>query len=318
MSADITSFLIFPGGLFAIALGLTLLSFERIAIARLQGRVGPVFYQNILDIIKLFNKEILIPKDSKEIIFKLSPIIGFAGMLVIIYFMPIAGVYEGDRDNGDLILLIYMMALPAISHILGGGSSSSPYAAISVSRELKLMLIYEFIFVIVAYTLALYVGRGEAVFSLHKIMDYQLTYGSFLFDWKLWPAFVAFVIFVLATLDMPPFEIAHSNADIMDGFLIEYSGIPLAIFEITDALKIVALAIVFQIFFFPMIIADDVAINLLWFLFKTFGFVLFFSFIHAVVPSFRPDQAFKFLLSVPLALATISLVLVLLSIKGLI
>ena len=141
MSADITSFLIFPGGLFAIALGLTLLSFERIAIARLQGRVGPVFYQNILDIIKLFNKEILIPKDSKEIIFKLSPIIGFAGMLVIIYFMPIAGVYEGDRDNGDLILLIYMMALPAISHILGGGSSSSPYAAISVSRELKLMLI---------------------------------------------------------------------------------------------------------------------------------------------------------------------------------
>lgn len=319
MSAEIIKFFIFPGGVFAVVLGLVLISIERILVARFQGRVGPVFYQNIIDVIKLFNKETLIPKDAKDFIFKFAPLFGFSGMLVMVYFLPIPGVYEGVKGDYDLIILIYFMALPAISHILGGGASSSPYAAISVSRELKLMLVYEFVFIIVALTLAVYVGGGSGEFSLKKIMDYQLQNGCFLFDWKLWPAFIAFLIFVLATLEVPPFEVAHHNhADIMEGYLIEYSGAPLGMFEITDALKIVVLSIIFQIFFFPSVIGDDVMINLFWFLIKTLFLVGFIALAHASLASFRADQEFKFLIRVPVVLAFVSLILVILSVKGLI
>lgn len=318
MSANILTFLIFPGGLFALCLGIFMLSLERIVVARLQGRVGPPFYQNFIDVVKLFNKEILIPKDAKESVFKYAPLIGFAGMLAMIYFVPIPGVYEGAKSNSDLIILIYVMALPAIAHILGGGSSSSPYAAIAVNRELKLMLVYEMVFVIIAFSIALYVGHGKAVFSLTKIMNYQLQHGPFLLDWKFWPAVIAFIIFVLATLELPPFQVAHHNdADVMDGFLIEHSSIPLAIYEMTDALKIVLLSIVFQIFFFPVLIADDVMLNLFWFVIKTMIFVMFFALMHAILPSFRIDQAFKFLLIVPTTLSLITLILVILSVKGL-
>jgi len=319
LSAEIIKFFIFPGGVFAVVLGLVLISIERILVARFQGRVGPVFYQNIIDVIKLFNKETLIPKDAKDFIFKFAPLFGFSGMLVMVYFLPIPGVYEGVKGDYDLIILIYFMALPAISHILGGGASSSPYAAISVSRELKLMLVYEFVFIIVALTLAVYVGGGSGEFSLKKIMDYQLQNGCFLFDWKLWPAFIAFLIFVLATLEVPPFEVAHHNhADIMEGYLIEYSGAPLGMFEITDALKIVVLSIIFQIFFFPSVIGDDVMINLFWFLIKTLFLVGFIALAHASLASFRADQEFKFLIRVPVVLAFVSLILVILSVKGLI
>jgi NADH-quinone oxidoreductase subunit H len=211
------------------------------------------------------------------------------------------------------------MALPAISHILGGGASSSPYAAISVSRELKLMLVYEFVFIIIGLTLAIYVGHGSGEFSLKKIMDYQLQNGYFLFDWKLWPAFLAFLIFVLATLEVPPFEVAHHNsADIMEGYLIEYSGTPLAMFEITEALKIVVLSIVFQIFFFPSVMGDDIVLNLLWFIIKTLFLIIFIALVHASLASFRADQEFKFLIRIPVVLALLSLILVILSIKGLI
>jgi len=319
LSAEIIKFFIFPGGVFAVVLGLVLISIERILVARFQGRVGPVFYQNIIDVIKLFNKETLIPKDAKDFIFKFAPLFGFSGMLVMVYFLPIPGVYEGVKGDYDLIILIYFMALPAISHILGGGASSSPYAAISVSRELKLMLVYEFVFIIVALTLAVYVGGGSGEFSLKKIMDYQIQNGCFLFDWKLWPAFIAFLIFVLATLEVPPFEVAHHNhADIMEGYLIEYSGAPLGMFEITDALKIVVLSIIFQIFFFPSVIGDDVMINLFWFLIKTLFLVGFIALAHASLASFRADQEFKFLIRVPVVLAFVSLILVILSVKGLI
>lgn len=295
------------------------MSVERILVARFQRRVGPVFYQNIIDIIKLFNKETLIPKDAKDFIFKFAPLFGFSGMLVLVYFLPIPGVYEGIKGNYDLIILIYFMALPAISHILGGGASSSPYAAISVSRELKLMLVYEFVFIIIGLTLAIYVGNGSGEFSLKKIMDYQLQNGYFLFDWKLWPAFLAFLIFVLATLEVPPFEVAHHNsADIMEGYLIEYSGVPLAMFEITEALKIVVLSIIFQIFFFPSVMGDDIVLNLLWFIIKTLFLIIFIALVHASLASFRADQEFKFLIRVPVTLSLLSLILVILSIKGLI
>ena len=319
LNANIIHFFIFPGGLFAIFLGLILISIERILVARFQGRVGPVFYQNIIDIIKLFNKETLIPKDAKDFVFKFAPLFGFSGMLVLVYFLPIPGVYDGVKGNYDLIILIYFMALPAISHILGGGASSSPYAAISVSRELKLMLVYEIVFTIIGFTLAVYIGDGKGEFSLMEIIKYQLQNGYFLFDWKLWPAFIAFLIFVLATLEVPPFEVAHHNsADIMEGYLMEYSGAPLALFEITDALKIIVLSIVFQIFFFPSVIGGDIVINLIWFLVKTMFLVLFISLAHVCLASFRADQEFKFLIKVPVFLSIVSLILVTLSIKGLI
>jgi len=319
LSADLINFFIFPGGLFAVFLGLIFISIKRILVARFQGRIGPVFYQNIIDIVKLFNKETLIPKDAKDFVFKFAPLFGFSGMLVLVFFLPIPGVYEGVKGDYDLIILIYFMALPAISHILGGGASSSPYAAISVSRELKLMLVYEFVFVVISFTLAIYVGEGNGEFSLKKIMDYQIQNGCFLFDWKLWPAFIAFLIFVLATLEVPPFEVAHHNhADIMEGYLIEYSGTPLAMFEITDALKIVVLSIIFQVYFFPSTIGGDVVINLLWFLVKTFFLVVFVALANATLASFRADQEFKFLIRVPVVLAFVSLILVILSVKGLI
>ena len=319
LSANIINFLIFPGGIFAILFGLILVSLERILVARLQGRIGPVFYQNIIDVIKLFNKETLIPKDAKDFIFKFAPLFGFSGMLVLIFFLPIPGVYEGVKGDYDLIILIYFLALPAISYIIGGGASSSPYAAISVSRELKLMLAYETTFIIIALTIALYVGNGSGIFSLKKIVEYQLIHGAFLFDWKMWPALIAFLIVLLAALERPPFEIAHHNdADIMDGYLIEYSGAPLALFEITGALKFLVLSIVFQIFFWPSVISDDLVINFLLFVVKTLILLGFVGITHATFASYRVDQGFKFLLKVPLVLAITSLILVLLSVKGLI
>ncbi len=317
--STLINFLIFPGGVFAVFFGLVLLSIERILVARMQGRVGPVFYQNIIDIIKLFNKEMLIPKDARAFVFKFAPLFGFSGMLALVYFLPIPGVYDGFKGSYDIIILIYFMALPAISHILGGGSSNSPYAAISVSRELKLMLVYEFVFIVTALSIALYVGGGKGEFSLLNIVNYQLKHGAFLFNPIMWPAFLAFLIFVLATLEVPPFEVAHHNdADIMDGYLIEYSGPALGLFEITDALKIVVLSIVFQIFFFPTLLGEGVFLNLLWFVFKTLLLVGFVSFVHASMGSFRADQEFKFLIKVPVALAFVTLVLVIVHVKGLI
>ncbi len=310
---DIITFLIFPGGLFAIFFGLLLMSFERISVARFQGRVGPPIWQNIFDIIKLRNKEVLIPKDAtNRLFFLIAPVLGFAGMMAAVSILPIGGVYGGTTFSSDLIVLIYLLALPAVSHVMGGSSSGSTYSAISVSREVVLMFAYEITFIIVLFTVALKAGGGDgAVFSLKAIVDYQLQHGSFITDITMLPAFIAFVIFVLATLEIPPFHIAENDADVMKGYLMEYSGLPLSLFELTHALKLVVLVTVLQIFFMPGIAGAGFFLSLIWYVAKSVFIVFLLAWCHASMASFRVDQALKFLLTVPIVLSLTSLLLVL-------
>ncbi len=313
LSASILAYLFFPGGMFAIIFGLLLLGMERIAVARFQGRIGPPIFQNLFDVIKLRTKEFLVPEDAtNRLMFIIAPFFGFGGMMTAIFILPVSGVYDGAGASSDLVVLIYLMALPAVSHIFGGSSSGSTYAAIAVSREAILMFAYEITFVIVLFTVALQAGAGDgALFSLKGIVDYQVRNGSFVHDLKMIPAFVAFVIFMLATLEVPPFHIAENDGDVMKGYYMEYSGMPLAVFELTHALKLLVLITVLQIFFMPGLAGGSIVVNLLWYMMKSAAIVIGIALVHASMPSFRVDQAFKFLMIVPVFLALLSLGLVL-------
>ena len=55
---------VFPGGLFALALGLFLKGCDRRVEARLQRRVGPPLIQPFLDLVKLSTKEVIIPTSA--------------------------------------------------------------------------------------------------------------------------------------------------------------------------------------------------------------------------------------------------------------
>jgi len=318
MKDSIINLLLFPSGVFAIFFALILVSLERIVVARLQGRVGPPIYQNIIDIVKLFNKENLIPKSSFKLSFVISPLLGLAGMLFALYILPISGVYEGAKYNNDFIILVYVMALPIFAYVIGGSSSNSTYSAVSVSRVITLMFCYELVLFIVLASVSLTVGNGEFVFSLRKIIAYQQIHNSLMYDIKLLPALIAFIIFALAALDIPPFHITKNSADIMDGYLMEYSGKLLGVFELSKALKLLVIIILFQLLFWSGFSSDSVLLNFLIFTVKSVVILVFFAFIHAILPSFRIDQAFKFLIFVPIPLALITLALVILSVKGLI
>lgn len=64
---------VFPGGLFALALGLFLKGCDRRVEARLQRRVGPPLIQPFLDLIKLSTKEVIIPTSAVRGAFLAAP-----------------------------------------------------------------------------------------------------------------------------------------------------------------------------------------------------------------------------------------------------
>lgn len=311
--------LIFPGGLFAIALGLLLTGLDRKVYARLQRRVGPPIYQPCIDLIKLSQKETLVPRTANMTAFRFAPLLGFAGMIAAIAIIPITGIYSGLYQSADLLVLLYLLSMPALSLVIGASASGSPYSSVGLSREITMVLAYEIPLLIVFLTVGMRVGMstGEtAVFSLSSIVNYQLQNGALLFDLVMLPAFLAFLCCIPGTIGVVPFDIPEAETEIAEGTLLEYSGVGLAMFKLTGSLKMLVLSALTVALFFPSGIGSFWLTNLLWFIFKCIVIcTVTITIVRATTARMRLDQAYKFYLLIPTAMALISLVLTLLSIR---
>ena len=305
---------IFPGGLFALAVGLLFKGLDRRVEARLQRRVGPPLIQPLLDIAKLLTKETLIPKTAVRSVFLAAPVVGFAGMAVCAAFIPVPGVFDGLYNMGDLLVLFYLLPIPAIAIMLGGSASSSPFGAMGFSREMLMMLAYETPLLMILLAVAMLVGKATgtgAEFFLLAIVDWQQGAGSLGLNPVMIPALLAYLIFLPGTMGVPPFDIPEAETEVLEGPLLEYGGPLLALFQIGSALKTFVVLGLGVALFFPGTISDFWIVNLIWFVFKCLVLMLLsLTLVKSATGRFRIDQAFRFYVKVPTVLALVSLVLV--------
>jgi len=297
--------LIFPGGLFALGLGLMLKGFDRRLAARLQGRIGPPLAQPFYDLVKLARKRTMVPDIAAEPVFLGAPLIGAVSMLLAAALVPIPGVYSPNPLLGDLLVLLYLLAVPAVVLMIAGSASGSPFGAIGFSREMALMIAYEGPLVLVVAAVALRTGS----FSLTDIIAYQQTHGAFLFDPVMWPALAAFLAFYPANLGIVPFDIPEAETEVLEGPLLEYSGPALGLFKVMSALKAVVVLGLGVALFFPS--APEGIVGFLVYLTKLVLMMLVgVTFLRVSMGRMRIDQAFTFFLKWPLALSVLSLAIV--------
>ena len=295
---------VFPGGLFALALGLFLKGCDRRVEARLQRRVGPPLIQPFLDLVKLSTKEVIIPTSAVRGAFLAAPVVALGGIAMCAALLPVPGVTDGLPKMGDLLVIFYLFPIPAMAIMLAGSSSGSPYGGIGFSREMIMMLAYEVPLLMIMLTVAMKVGGGSgAEFSLTKIMDYQAEHGSFGLTPVMWPAFLAWLMFLPATLGVPPFDQPEAETEILEGPLLEYSGVLLAFFHMASALKMVVALALGVVLFFPGTISDIPAVNLVWFVVKCALFMLFtLTVVKSATGRLRIEQALSFFLKYPAGL----------------
>ena len=325
--------LIFPGFLFCFLCGNLLVGIDRKLVARMQKRVGPPILQPFYDFFKLCGKETIVPAAASRTTFMLAPLVGLAALVVIQLFIPVFNfrVFRNLPEVADMIVILYLLLIPAVSVMLGGAATGSPYAGIGLSREMVTVLAVELPLVMVLLSVAKAVGNELGtglVFSLSGVVDYQAAHGSLIGHISMIPAALAMLLIIPGETGNHPFDAAEAETEICEGLLAEYSGAPLGIYKLSHAVKMLTLTSLFVALFLGGIgtgvehlvaavgltgaVAGAVSLILQVLILVLLCIVLTLvtiSFVHAVTARLKIEQLFKYYWTVVTGLALISLVL---------
>lgn len=274
------AFLVWPGLLVAAPLAWLELWLMRKALARLQGRKGPPFFQPFFDWVKLMGKRTVIPEGVARTVFVALPVIALAAIAAALVVMPMPGNLA-PRLPGDVVLLLYLLEVPVICEILAGYVGRSVYGEVGAMREALMSLAYNLPFIASVIAMAEWAGS----FDLHVLQAAPFGLVHVV-------AGAAFLLALPARLKSNPFSIANAEHEIVAGGLIEYSGPLLGLFELAHALEVVVLTELFTILFVPMP-ASPLAALVVWIAVGA-AILMGLTLLAATTARLRLAQAFRF------------------------
>jgi NADH-quinone oxidoreductase subunit H len=281
-------YLIVYGVILTAVIGLVASWIDRKVTARIQYRVGPPFLQPFRDIVKLLGKETLIPEGSSRVMFIFAPMLGFGSVAIAATILwansgnPIQSFY------GDVIVVIYLLAIPSISIMMGGFASGNPLARVGASREMKLLLSYELPFILII--LVPIIKSGFSL-KLGEILRLQAETGAFALSVSGILALVVFVLVMQAKLALVPFDIPEAETEIISGPLTDYSGTGLAMFKLMKNMLLFTIPFFLVILFLGGFHLDGVQI--LFSVLKYVAILVVITLIRNTNPRLRIDQAMK-------------------------
>lgn len=232
---------------------------DRIVHAKIQRRYGPPLLQPVYDIVKLMGKENIVPRRASRFFFMTAPWLALVSTLMIFLYIPVGSFPAVLGTEGDMILIVYLLALSGLAMAIGGFASGNPIASIGAGREITLMMSYEFPLAIVICTMAWVahrMGMSGASFSLETFAATSVwsavgKTGTF----GLLCLFFSLVLVIPGETGKGPMDIPEAKTEILDGLIIEYSGVNLALFKVTFALRSFAMAAFMTSLFVPASLA---------------------------------------------------------------
>jgi NADH-quinone oxidoreductase subunit H len=218
--------LIYPGFVFLFLCAWACEWVDRRVTARLQGRVGPPWFQPLADFIKLMAKEDLLPVGAHRWACTAAPLASLAAALAASMYIPV-GRATANAFEGDLIVVLFLLSIPALAYFVAGWMSGGVYSIIGGNRSLLQYFSYE-----VPFLMAL---AGPAIlsssWSISTIAAYQAQ--------TTWAAFVQPLGFALAIVGLigklkrEPLDIPKAKSEIAAGPLTEFSGRKLALWHLS-------------------------------------------------------------------------------------
>lgn len=293
--------LIFPGLIFAAVAGLVTSWVDRKVTARVQMRVGPPLLQPFYDVAKLMIKETCVPAGGSRGLFLSAPLLGLAGAALASTMIWRALLFPGQGFTGDLIVVLYVLTMPAVAVVLGSFASRNPLASLGGSREMKLMLSYELPFVLAVLV---------PVIKVQSIrLDHIVAGGAAIGSLSGFLALLVAMLCMQAKLTLVPFDAPEAETELTGGAYIEYSGPPLAVFKTTRAMMLFTMPVFLVTVFCGGISPGNGWWGVVGGLLAWLLLVVVIVLIRNTAPRVRTDQATRFFWGPMTAVALVAVIL---------
>lgn len=313
ISAAIPLFLwILPYALYAVYA-------ERKVSAFMQDRIGPNrvgpkgLLQTIADILKLIQKEDIVPAKADKPLFVMAPYIVFMGSFAAFAALPFSSVFIGSNINLGVFYIMAISSFTVVGILMAGWAGNNKYSLYGAMRSVSQIVSYEVPALLSVVTVVMVVST----LNLSEISEMQTSrfwnwwiFGGPLTGIKKFlliiPMIIAFIIFFIASLaevNRTPFDIPEAESELVAGFHTEYTGMKFAMFFLAEyANMFVVSAISVSLFFggwqSPFgYLGNTLGISWLvpieqvvWFLLKGVILVLVQMWLRWTLPRLRVDQ----------------------------
>ena len=300
---------------------------ERKVSAFIQDRLGPMetgkygTLQTFADILKMLQKELIVPAAADKILFMLAPGIIFVAVYLGFAVLPWAPGVAPAQLNLGLYYVFAIISIETLGILMAGWGSNNKYSILGAMRSAAQIISYEIpagfaliSVVMISQTLNLQdIALQQGILSPEKIKFsgfWDVSAIGGLFAWNIFKAphlLIAFVIYFIASLaesNRAPFDIPEAESELVAGFHTEYSGMRFALVFLAEYSMMFLVSIIGVILFLgawntplPNIGAihlakwtTGTAWGILWIMLKALLLVGVQMWIRWTLPRFRVDQ----------------------------
>lgn len=263
-------------------------------------RVGPWgLLQPIADGLKLFFKEVILPKVADKKLYFVGPVMAIAPALALWAVIPFSDGWVLANIDAGVLYLLAVGSIGVYGIIIAGWASNSKYAFLGAMRASAQMISYEVAMGLALISVLMISSSLNLTDIVHgQAQGYFATQGIGFLSWNwlpLLPVFAVFLISGVAELNRAPFDVVEGESEIVAGHMVEYSGMSFAMFFLAEYANMILVAAMVAVFFFggwlsPVAFLPD---GFFWLAVKISAVLFFFLWIRATFPRYRYDQIMR-------------------------
>lgn len=277
----------------------------------IQDRLGPMrtgwkgVLQPLAEVVKLLQKEDVVPADANKPLFNLAPYVMFTGAFAAFAAIPFSSEFVPAKLNVGLFYIFAIGAFAIIGIVMGGWASNNKYSLLGAMRAVSQMVSYEIPIALALLSIAALAGTLD----MQEIIKSQE--GGF-WNWYIFGGtgsllkiiFIPFTIALflvhftssLAETNRIPFDIPEGESEIVAGYHTEYSGMKFAMFFFAEYANMFTVSAILTVCFFggwqsPFgDFLNDPIMQSVWFVSKAMFFVFVQIWLRWTLPRLRVDQ----------------------------
>jgi NADH-quinone oxidoreductase subunit H len=227
---------------------------ERKMAAFIQDRLGPTeagyrgLGQPLADLLKLLQKERIIPAAAQKLLFMMAPAWIFVVVFAAFSVLPVTNTWHGAPTATGALYILAVASLETIGLFVAGWVAHNKYARLGAIRALLQFIAYEvplglsvLSVMMVSQTLDLptiVAQQGLGALTSAAVPTYLLgikgldvTQCGGILAWNIFrmpPLLLSYVIFFIASLaacHRAPFDLAEAESELIGGYHTEYGGL---------------------------------------------------------------------------------------------